>query len=157
MDEAFKIYIEQLRDGREKKIKECFPPDFLEINEDDLVFKKPVELEGVAYLAENELVLHWKIQAEALIACAICNELVKVPIIIENFYYSEPLAEITSGIYHLKDLLRETILLELPTFAECNQGHCPKRQEFTKYLRESSDSLKSDEGYHPFADLDWKL
>lgn len=157
MDDDFKIYVEQLREGREKKIRETLTPDFLEIHEPDLSFEKPVELEGVAYLAENELILHWDVNAEALVSCSICNEKVAVPLHIQNFYYSESLDEIKSGIYNFKDLLRETILIEVPLFAECNGGNCPHRKEYADYLKEPSLSqTDEDEGYHPFADLDWK-
>src|SRR5262249_1756536 len=152
-DDVFKIYIEQLRDGHEEKIHEQLDPRFLDVQEPDLLFDKPVELEGVAYLAEHELVFHWDIWTEVLIPCSICNEPVRVPIHIQNFYYSEPISEIKSGVYNFKNLLRETILLEVPTFTECNQGHCPKREEYRKYLKESSNRPSDEEGYHPFADL----
>lgn len=157
MHDEFKIYVEQLREGRERKFHEILPPDFLEMQEPDLSFKKPVVLEGVAYLAENELIIHWDVKTEALIPCSICNEPVSVPIHVQNFYYSEPLADIKTGIYYFKDLLRETILLEVPPFTECQDGQCPKRQEYAKYLKESSSPQPDqDEGYQPFADLDWK-
>lgn len=153
-EDIFKIYIEQLREGREEAINETLNPSFLDVQ--DLVFDKPVELEGTAFLAEHELVFHWDIRTEVILSCSICNEPVRVPIHIQNFYYSEPLKEIKAGIYNFKDLLRETILLEVPAFAECNDGKCPKRQEFQKYLKESSDQPSDEEGYQPFADLDWK-
>lgn len=158
MDDVFKIYIEQLREGQEEKIHEKLDPGFLGIQEPDLVFDKPVELEGLAYLAECELILRWDIRTEGLVPCSICNELVRVPINIKNFYYSEPISEIKSGIYNFKDLLRETILLDIPAFTECHKGNCPKRQEYRKYLKEpSSQSSEEEEGYRPFADLDWKF
>lgn len=156
MDDLFKVYVEQLREGHEEKIDEKLDPAFLDVQESDLIFDKPVELEGVVYLAEYELVFHWDIRTEAKMPCAICNEPVKVPIHIQNFYYSEPVREIKTGVYNFKDLLRETILLEVPPFTECHDGQCPKRQEYQKYLKESSDQPSDEEGYHPFADLDWK-
>ena len=157
MDDVFKIYVEQLRDGHEEKIHEKLDPSFLEIQEPDLAFDKPVQLDGVAYLAEHELVLHWDVKTEALVPCLICNEPVRIPIHIQNFYCSEPIVEIKTGIFNFKDLLRETILVEVPLFAECSEGNCPKRQEYNKYLKESSNHSSDDEeGYQPFADLDWK-
>lgn len=156
MDDSFKIYIEQLREGHEEKIHEKLDPSFIDIHEADLIFETPVELKGVAYLAEHELVLHWDIRTEVLIPCSICNELVKVPIQVQNFYYSEPTSEIKAGIYNFKNLLRETILLEVPAFTECHGGNCPKRQEYQKYLKEPSNPLSQEEGYNPFVDLDWK-
>lgn len=156
MDEAFKISVEPLRDGGQEKIHEQLDSAFLDIKESSLVFDKPVWLEGVAYIAGEELVLHWDIRTEALISCSICNEPVRVFLHIPNFYYSEPVKEIKSGIYNYKDLLRETILLEIPSFAECAEGSCPKRKEYQKYLTEPSTSSSEDNGYHPFADVDWK-
>ena len=153
MNDTFKIYFEQLREGHEEKIDESLNPSFLDINEPDLVFDRPVLLNGVAYLADDELVFHWNIQAEAVVPCTICNESVRVPIDIQNFYYSESIRENKSGVYNYKDLLRETILLEVPSFVECHDGQCPKRREFQKYLKEPSDRPLDDEGYQPFAGL----
>lgn len=154
MDDVFKVYVDQLRDGQERQFNDTLSPDFLEIKELDLAFDKPVQLIGSAYLAEHELVLHWDIVTEATIPCSICNEPVMIPIHVKNFYYAVPLSEIKSGIYNIKDLLRETIVLEVPAFTECEGGNCPRRQEIKKYLKETSG--QEDEGYQPFADLDWK-
>lgn len=157
MEDEFKVYVEQLRDGHDKHIDERLSPDFLEINEPDLIFKEPIELKGKAYLAEQELILNWDIRTVALVPCSICNDPVSIEIEISNFYYSEPLEEIKTGIYNFKELLRETILLEVTSFAECNGGKCPNRQEMAKYLKEPTDKAADDEeGYQPFADLDWK-
>lgn len=156
MDDHFKIFVDQLREGREHNFEDVLSPDFLDIHESDLKFESPIRLEGEAYLADTELVIHWNIQAEAIMSCSICNEPVIVPINIQNFYASEALENITNSIYCFKDLLREAILIEVPAFVECNQGHCVKRKEFNKYLKEPSNSSEEEEGYHPFADLDWK-
>lgn len=155
MDDVFKIYVEQLREGHEEEIHEILDPSFLDIQETDLAFSEPVKLDGTAYLAEKELILRWNIAAQAVIPCSICNGAVKVDIEIDHFYHSEPLIDIKTGIYNFKNLLRETILLEVPSFAECCEGNCPKRQEYKKYLKEVSDQ-STEEGYQPFADLDWK-
>jgi uncharacterized metal-binding protein YceD (DUF177 family) len=157
MDEVFKIYVEQLREGRQRTFNEVLDPSFIEIKEDELAFNDPVELKGEAYLAEEELIIHWHVKTKALVPCSICNEKVVVPIEIANFYYSEPLADIKTAIYNFKDLLREIIVLEAPLFAECNQGHCPKRVEYNQFLTESSSrDHEQDEGYQPFANFDWK-
>jgi uncharacterized metal-binding protein YceD (DUF177 family) len=155
MDDEFKIFVEQLREGHEEDIQETLTPDFLDIHDKELIFEKPIELTGKTYLAQNELVLHWDIHTFAKIPCAICNDMVEIPIDITNFYASESLDEIKTGIYNFKNLLRETILLEVPPFAECQGGQCPKRKEFDKYLKQTTDQ-EEEEGYQPFADLDWK-
>ncbi len=153
MEDHFKVYIEQLRDGREESISEQFDPSFLEIDEPSLSFKKPVELEGLAYLADQELVFRWDIKTEAIIPCSICNEPVFIAIDLHHFYHSEPLKEIKSGVYNFKELLRETILLEIPSFAECCDGNCSKRKDYQKYFKPSPDSSDHQEGYRPFANL----
>lgn len=154
MDDAFKIYIEQLREGHTEKIEEKLDPSFLDVKEEDLSFVDPVEVEGEAYLAENDLVLHLNIHTFATIPCAICNEEIKVSVDLKNFYHTTPANEIKSGIYIFKEMLRENILLTTPLFAECNNGQCPERVQLKKFFRASdSQDKNSDEGYHPFADL----
>lgn len=156
MDDSFKVYVEQLRDGQEQKIHEVYSPEFLEVSDNDLSFEKDVRLDGIAYTADDELVLNWEVRAHALLPCRICNEKVSVEIHLKNFYHCEPTSDIKTGIFNFKELLRETILLEVPPFAECNEGDCPQRKEVSKYLKQEEE--KTDEGdyYHPFADLDLK-
>lgn len=154
MNEAFKIYVEQLRDGHAEQIEEKLSPEFLDVHEVDLSFIDPVNIKGEAYIAENDLVLHLEVHTLAKIPCAICNEDVKVPISLENFYHTVPMEEIKTGIYNFQEMLRENVLLATPLFAECNQGQCPARKELKRFFRESDSSDKdSDEGYHPFAHL----
>jgi uncharacterized metal-binding protein YceD (DUF177 family) len=156
MEDEFKIYIDQLRDGHEQEISESFSPAFLDLHDDELAFEKNVDVNGTAYIAEDELLIRWSVEAEALVPCAICNEVVAVPIRIEDAYQAIPRAEIRSGIYSFKELLREALILEVPSFVECHGGKCPKRKEVKKYLKEdSSQGEADDEGYRPFADLKW--
>lgn len=154
MNEAFKIYIEQLRDGHTEKIDEKIDADFLDVKEDDLSYVDPVNVQGEAYLAESDLILHFDIETLATIPCAICNEDVKVPVNLKNFYHTVPTAEVKSGVYNFKELLRENILLTTPLFAECHNGSCPERDELKKFFRkDSTDNNTKDDGYHPFANL----
>lgn len=158
MDDAFKIFIEQLRGGQVEKIHESFKPTFLEVNEQEVSFVDPVLLHGQAYLADNELVLNFDIKTFVTLPCSVCNEPVKKEIAIQGFYHAVPLEEIRSGVYNFKEVLRETILLDIPLFAECNEGHCPHRKEISKFLKpegqKGSDDVE-EEGYNPFADFDW--
>lgn len=157
MDERFKIYVDQLHEGYVETLSESFSPEFLDVHEKDLKFVDPVDVQGEAYLADDMLVLHIDIHTIGMIPCAICNEPVKVEVTIPGSYHAIPLDEIKGGIYNFQEILRETILLEVPILAECNQGKCPQRSAFQKYLKEEriSKSKNGDEdGYHPFADLD---
>lgn len=154
MNEAFKIYVDQLRDGHIEQLSEEFSPEFMEVQDEDLRYLSPIRVTGEAYLAEHELVLHLNIETQATLACAICNEPVEVDVSIKGIYHTAPFEEIKSGIYYYSDILRETILLETPRFAEC-QGECPQRKEIKKYLKEgaSDDRLPPEEGQRPFAHL----
>lgn len=156
MDDAFKIYVEQLRDGREEKIDEQFSSDFLEVDEPHLRLKEPIHLTGLACVADTELLLRWQVSTAAQLTCSICNEWVTVPIVIKEFCESIPLEEIPSGVYHFKELLREAILLEIPPFVECHGGCCPKREEYRRYFKEES-GMPNEQAHHPFADFDWPL
>ncbi|MEX1012532.1 MAG: hypothetical protein WD595_01380 [Waddliaceae bacterium] len=133
MEDLFSVYIDRLKDGKVEKISQTYTPDFIETEDVELSFKDPVLYEGEAYLADDELILHFNVDTYATIPCKICNEPVKVPIQIRNVYYPVSLSEIKGSIYSLKESLRETILLETPTFAECSRNSCPKRMLLNKY------------------------
>jgi hypothetical protein len=50
-------------------------------------------------------------------------------------------------------LLRESVLVEVPLFAECNHGNCTQRAELKKYMHQNTESDDAEEGYQPFKDL----
>ncbi|MCE5319140.1 MAG: DUF177 domain-containing protein [Parachlamydia sp.] len=153
MDDAFKIYVEQLRDGHVEKLEESFSSEFLDIHEKELSFKGPVAFQGEAYLANDDLVMRFSASCHCQLPCVICNKPVQQELKVENHYHNAPLAEVKSGIYHFREILREIILLEVPQFAEC-EGGCPERKEIAQYLKEpSSKDEEEEEGYQPFADL----
>lgn len=159
MNDAFKIYVEQLRDGREEEILEDFSPDFMDVHDKDLIFKDLIHVEGKAYIAESTLILHLDITTFATIPCSICNEPSKQKVEILNFYHSEELNDIKSGIFLYQDLLRETILLETPLFGECQKDGCPERKKIQKYLKNTEvegNTSPEEQGYNPFSNFEWK-
>lgn len=151
MDDAFKIYVEQLRKGDVEKINEKFDPSFLDIQEKELVFEDPILVIGEAYTTESELILHLEISTYAKLPCSICNEPVKIPVRLNNFYHSEPIERIKGGIFSMMDMLREGILLETPSFAECNEGLCPKRKDLERFFKKTTTEEESE--YRPFDHL----
>ncbi len=154
--DIFKIYVDQLRDGHADKINDEVSPQFLEVQEKELVFTDPVKLEGETYLANDDLILHLNIVAFASIPCSICNERVKVEIGLNNFYHAEPLDNITTKVFDFSSIVREAILLEVPAFAECHEGKCPHRKAIEKYIKSepAQGQPREDEVYRPFADLE---
>ncbi len=155
--EKFKIYIDRLKNGHVEKIRETVSSAFLDIHEEELSFPQDVEVAGEIYLADEHLVGHFFLQTAALIPCSICNEPVKIPIVIEDAYITVELAEVHTAIYDLSDELREAILLQVPLFSECNEGKCPVREQIKGFLHPESPEkaqAKPNVVHFPFADLD---
>ncbi len=149
---SFKIYVDRLKDGHTQSIKEQISPDFLEIQEKELKFPSPIEIEGKAYLADDHLVIQLYLTTKASMPCTICNQEYLFPIVIESFYHIEPISSIQGHIFDYTALLREEILLQLPPFVECHQGNCPERSTLEAFLRKK-EKTPVDATYHPFADL----
>ncbi len=151
MDERFKIFFEYLQDGGTESIDITCEPDFLEVEEENLVFTKPVKITGETYLTDETLILHLNIVTSASIPCSICNAPVEVPIELTNFYHTEQIEEIKNGCFNYQEAIREAILLEVPAFAECREGNCPDRKDLSKFLKEPKSA--KDDGHQPFADI----
>lgn len=148
MSDTFDIYVHHLSEGHREKIEKTFSADFLAIHEADLVFRAPVTLLGEVEMANGTLILKLKAHTEATMPCVICNREVQVPISTPHFCYTEDLRKVKKGIFNYRDLVREEILLALPSKIECHGGHCPEREAIAKYL---SNNTKKDR--NPFEDL----
>lgn len=151
MDEGFKIYIEQLKDGHEETINELFDPSFLRIDEKELQFREPVSVQGRAYIANEDLVLELNAETTCFMPCLVCNEMVPVSIKLNNCMLVEPKESIKSGVFRYNNFLRESLLLEIPQFIECNNENCPKRSEMNKFLKKNKQ--KGEGTFYPFANL----
>lgn len=156
MDELFKIYVDQLKGGNTEQISATFPPDFIGQRDDELAYDREVIVTGEAYLADQELILHFNATTSVEIPCSICNEPVRHPIELNNFYHAEELENIKTGIFCFNEVLRDALMLEAPHFVECNDGKCPARKEYDRFFHSSeADENKNseEEGYQPFKDL----
>jgi uncharacterized metal-binding protein YceD (DUF177 family) len=150
-----KIYIDRLNGGQTQKIEETLAPDFLELDEEDLVFDDPVTLQGEVYIANEHLVIHLNIATFAYLPCSICNDAVHSPIVIKSLYLTRALSEIHGAIFDLADEIRESVLLQTPLFVECDKGKCPERDNLKKFLKPNQNIPEVGEDTHfPFADLD---
>ena len=155
MIDAFKVYIDRLKNGEVQRIEGSFAPSFLEVEEAELRFEKPVVVRGEAYVADEHLVIHLKASTFAKMPCAICNEMFDHPLTVGNFYATESLTDIPSAIFDFGTPLREALLTELPHTAECTGGKCRSRESIAPYLRSEKRVEKTT--YFPFADIDPKL
>lgn len=145
--EQLKIYTEQLRSGKRETFDLTLPADFLDIHEQELAFETPIQLKGEVYAADDQMIVHLKAKTEGKMPCSICNQTTPFSLKTEDIYHTIPFNEISTQIFDLTDLVREEIILLIPQFIECNQGHCPERPSVTKFIKEKSDH------HFPFADL----
>ena len=84
--------------------------------------------------------------------CSICNEMIEIDLKIVDFYHTEPTLEIRDAIFDFSSVLREALLIEVPTYAECCKGHCPQRQTLNPFLRKKARS--EPDTHFPFANLE---
>ncbi len=152
--EALKIYIDRLKNGQNQAIKETLTPEFLDIQDEELAFKDPVQVKAEAYVTDDFLVIHLTTETSAWLPCSICNESIRTPISIKNLALTIALEEIKGAIFDLTEKLRDTILLQTPLYTECNNGKCPERENLKKFLNsEEKTSGNGDHSYLPFSDL----
>lgn len=152
--DLFLIYVDRLKEGTAEELIFSADSSFLEVEEADLSYEGEVTVKGQAYLAGNELVVSLRLVATALIPCAICNERVKTPVIVESFYHVVPPKEFASGIYSFKEAVRTAIILDSPRYVECG-GNCPERASLAHYIKQKKEGAAKDDDdtYHPFAGL----
>ncbi len=134
MQEAFKVWVDRLKEGQVQKIEGSFDSSFLEVDEENLRFPEAVAVRGEAYLADQHLVIRFSASTKATLPCAICNQLIDVGFFVKDFYHTEALEEIRDALFDFGVPLREALLLEAPYHVECNQGHCPERSSIAPYL-----------------------
>jgi uncharacterized metal-binding protein YceD (DUF177 family) len=147
-----KIYIDRMQGGQSHKIDETLPPEFLEIDEKDLLFDEPIALKAEAYIADDHLIIQLNAETSAYLPCSICNEPVQLPIVVKDATTTKPLSEINGSVFDLSGEVRESLLLQTPLFAECSGGKCPERESLKKFLKSGQDNDDEDVNF-PFADL----
>ena len=152
--ENLKIYIDRLKGGQTQKINETLSPEFLDIDEEELLFDKPVQLKGETYLANEHLIIHLNIETTACLPCSVCNDPVHVPIVIKNITLTEPISEIKGATFNLTNEVRESILIQTPLFSECHNGKCPERENLKQFLKPVQKKSDDTIVHFPFADLD---
>jgi uncharacterized metal-binding protein YceD (DUF177 family) len=145
------IYLDQLKEDKKEKVDMTFSSTFLELEEEEIHFPEPLHISGEWYLTSTHLIIHLNIKGVATLPCSICNKPSFYPIELTGFYHAEPLENITSAIFDYKEIIREAILLEMPHFIECENGHCPERANMEKYLKK--EKKKTSEETFPFSDL----
>lgn len=159
MADCFTICLEQLKDGKSYPFDLDLTPSLLEIGDEELQFDSPIHLKASSYLAEDHIVVQAEIKGRAQLPCSVCNQPVKITFKLKNVYMTKPLSELSGGRFSFKDDLREAILLEIPSFVECNEGQCPERVEIERYLKPTSLETQKgkEDSYFPFGNLEDEL
>ncbi|MCB1136894.1 MAG: hypothetical protein KDK78_11550 [Chlamydiia bacterium] len=151
MAEELKVFISDLEAGSVAHIDAVIDPSFMELQEEDLAFRAAVRVAGDVYLAGDELIIRLSADTEASMPCKVCNGEAIVPVHVEQLYLTQPKSDIVNGQLDCTDYVRESLMLELPAFAECRGGQCPQRSQLEEYLAKP-DGEKTDMR-SPFADL----
>lgn len=151
MASEFKILVDRLKGGLVEKIEGFFEPSFFNVEEKELSFPSPVEVQGEVYLTEDHLIVHFNGTAKVKMPCAVCNEMTQIELKVVNFYHTEPIENIRDAVYDFTEPLREAFLIELPKVIECRGGNCPERASIAPYLR--SQKRSENPTYFPFSDL----
>ena len=158
MKDELVVYVDRLVGGKIEEIACTVDANFIDVLENDCQFIDPVKIQGSFYLTDDHLVGNLKIETFLQMPCSVCDEKFAFPIVIEDYYITEPLENIPSGLYYPHDGIREAILLEAPGFCECNNGNCPNRLAIANYMRPNKEELKDQkkdaQSYLPFKDLE---
>ena len=109
-----KVYLSDVRGGKEKSIDLILPSSFIEVDESDLKFEDPVLIKGKFSLTRDHLVICLSIETSCSIPCSICNESVSVGVTIPKLCHAEEIEKIKGSLYDGAPLVREAILLEVP-------------------------------------------
>lgn len=148
MSSLFNICIKELKNGKTIPVDIDTSPDFLEIIENDLIFSDPISIKGQIYLTNQHMILQLSIDTKGQIPCSICNAMTSFSISIQNFTQTEDLENIKLSTFNYAHIVREEILLAIPSYTECS-GTCPWRPFVTKYMKKK---LPPPDNF-PFADL----
>lgn len=134
MSDLLKIYIDRLRNGQTERFEGQAAPAILELEDPEVQALCPIDFSVKAYLSYNELIVDLMVKTYVTIPCALCNE--KESICIEVRHHQEviPISEIKGQIYDITQLLREAVILNLPSFIRCGKDHCKNLQTIEKYL-----------------------
>ena len=151
----FCIHVDHLKTDEVEEISEALSPDFLELlPSDDVKAVKPIAVKGEAYIAGDYLIVSLHIATQLQIPCAVCNEVFSFTVDLPDFVYEEPLEDIKHGVFDFAELVRETVLLEVPFYPQCGGTSCLNRAHVEKFLKKKEAGDEEEgEGYQPFRDI----
>lgn len=150
MTDTFKIFLDRLIDGSEQDLDDTISNDQLFVNEDELKFDNTTTVKGKAYLAADHLIIDIYAEVGVKMPCSVCNEFIPFNLKMERQKLTIPTEEIKNKVYNYKDLIKESILLQIPQTIEC-EGRCPERPSIEPYLAKKKADLSN---HFPFSGLE---
>lgn len=139
MKKVLQIPIDCLRGEEPYTLTESLPSTFIEQEEDEIRFQKPIEVEISAYISGEFLILDCSISTEILIPCSFCNEYYPLQLSLTHYQEEEPLENIKGHLFDASEVIREAILLEIPLYPLCGGVVCNNRATIEPYLTKSTE------------------
>jgi uncharacterized metal-binding protein YceD (DUF177 family) len=138
MEDMLCIYVDRLRHGARENIHDLLPPKMMEVEGDDIVCEEPIEVDIEAYSADGGIVLNVTAKTKIGMPCSVCNTTVPYDIHVRDYYHVLENHELKKAVFNAMPIVREAVLLELPSAVECNDGSCPERENMKKYLKKDN-------------------
>ena len=140
--EELELYIDRFKAGEYKDFSLLAKPAIMESADNEASFEKDLIIKGSATIANDHLILNIAIDTDFINYCTICNEPITHPLHIKENHMAFSLKKMKSGVFSLKETIRELVFLNLPRFSEC-EGNCPERAAIDKYLK-NIDHLREE-------------
>jgi uncharacterized metal-binding protein YceD (DUF177 family) len=109
-----------LKSSEYKEFSLVAGPYIMESCDNEASFEKDLLIKGAATVTTDHLVLNISIDTEVVNYCTICNDPISHPLHVEEKHVAFSLDTMKSGVFSLKEFIRELVFLNLPRFSECH-------------------------------------
>jgi len=127
--------LKSLSDGKEELLAAVLPSTCIGVSDSEMHFEAPIEVEGKAYLAGEELIVQLSIATEVLQPCCICNTWTTHPLNLKKLILHIDAEEMRGDQIDLLPVVREEVLLAVDAYVECSDSGCPERDHLRHYLK----------------------
>jgi hypothetical protein len=122
---------------------------FLDLaNDDELQVTKPIVIKGRIYRTSEWLIIDASIRAVFNAACPLCNDSFELPVEIASWNHQQLISDVDGQTWDITEALRESILIEVPFFAQCGGSSCKNYKEVEPFIRADAPE---ECGHQPFA------
>lgn len=142
------IFLNQIPKDKPLIIQEELSKGFLGLKEDYLSSESEIRVELKASLLDNDLIFSYRIEGTLSLPCTVCNAPVSFTIRAQENNVVENVEK--EHAFDFGPYVRDSFLLEVPPFAECQQGDggCAHRKEIKNFLKKEKGDVQ-----FPFKEL----